>query len=383
MSVINRMLKDLDQRAARSPLALESMPATPAAARQPAAEAARVAAPSAPRAPRAAPRWRLPAIVLAGGAAIAAVALADLSPGAALPTPPLAEATSSAPAADTPAAAAAPADAVPVPAPLPAPLPVAMPVAVASPAPMPLPVTLPVPAARDAVEPPRATTSARAALATTTPDALLASVAHAPRPLPEPTQIDKRSLPQSASQQAAAVFRDAVELARAGQRQAASQRALEAVALEPQHAAARQLAAVLQYESGATEGAVALLRAGAGLAGAPPALTLLLARLLSTQGQPDEALAVLDRHGLHSGDAEGLRGGLWAQQGLYGRALPAYESAVRQQPGHPMWWLGLAVALESEGHGARARGAYAQARQLGLPSEDLATYAEQRLRALD
>lgn len=173
-----------------------------------------------------------------------------------------------------------------------------------------------------------------------------------------------------------------MDLARQGQNQAALQRALQAVAQDPAHAAARQLAAVLQHEAGASDSALALLREGAALPAAPAALTLLLARLLATQGLDAEALSWLDHQGLHSGEAEGLRAGLLAQRGQYALALPAYESAVQQQPGNPMWWFGLAVALESEGQGARARQAFAQARQLRLPREDLDAYAEQRLRAL-
>ena len=139
---------------------------------------------------------------------------------------------------------------------------------------------------------------------------------------------------------------------------------------------------MLQHEAGASDSALALLREGAALPAPPAALTLLLARLLATQGLDAEALSWLDRKGLHSGEAEGLRAGLLAQRGQYALALPAYESAVQQQPGNPMWWFGLAVALESEGQGARARQAFAQARQLRLPRDDLDAYAEQRLRAL-
>ncbi len=175
----------------------------------------------------------------------------------------------------------------------------------------------------------------------------------------------------------------ATDLARTGQRQAALQRAQEALAIDPGHVPARQLAAVLHHEAGQPVLALNLLREGVALEGSPPTLALLLARFLAHQNLGPEALVVLDRHGLNSAEAEGLRAGLLAQQGAYGGALVAYENALRQQPGQATWWVGMAVALESEGHSARARQAYAYARQLGLAQTDLASYVDQRLRALE
>ena len=196
-------------------------------------------------------------------------------------------------------------------------------------------------------------------------------------------RIDKRNLVPSNEQRARTLMQAATELARSGQRQAALQRAQEALDIEPGHVPARQLAAVLHHEAGQPALALGLLRDGVALEGSPPSLALLLARFLAHQNLGPEALMVLDRHSLNSAEAEGLRAGLLAQQGAYGSALVAYENALRQQPGQSTWWVGMAVALESEGQSARARQAYAHARQLGLAQTDLASYVDQRLRALD
>jgi MSHA biogenesis protein MshN len=358
MSVINRMLRDLDARATSASLAPPP----------PEAFGAQAALPPLPTR-RGAARWRLPALVLLGGGAIALAALADLSPLLARKAPPLGPLEAAAPLAAPASAPPAEVPSTPSHAPAP-PLSPSL-----SPSPEAAAPGAPSPAA------PPARTRASASPAPAPLEALLARAA--PPPLATPARIDKRIVPPSPAQRAAAALREAVDLARAGQRQAALARALQALALEPTHAGARQLAAVLQHESGAHEQALALLREGAALDAAPPALTLLLARLLADQGQADEALAVLERHALHSPEAEGLRAGLLAQRGDYTRALPAYESATRQQPGNPLWWFGLAVALDAQGQGERAHQAYTLAQRLGLPREDLVTYAEQRLRALD
>jgi tetratricopeptide (TPR) repeat protein len=346
VSVINRMLHDLDARAAA---ALPAPPETPAGI------------PTAPRwTPRRDnPRWRMATILLVGGSAVAAVALADLSPFVSTPRMAAHQGDAAAePAGGAPDAADA-ADVVP-----------AVPTAGTPPQP-----GTPPPRQAGATPATQNTRPGPPPAAQPVPEPQLAT--------PLPPLITKRSVAPAAEQLAAAALREAMELARAGQRQAALQRAQEALALAPAQGAARQLAAVLQHESGDTAGALALLREGAQMPAPAPALTLLLARLLGAQGLADEALEVLRRHDLRSAEAEGLRGGLLAQQGHYDQALPAYESAVHQQPGHAMWWFGLAVALDSQGQGERARQAFAQARGLGLPREDLLTYTEQRLRALN
>ena len=108
-----------------------------------------------------------------------------------------------------------------------------------------------------------------------------------------------------------------------------------------------------------------------------------MARILVAQGANADALGVLDQHAVAGADADGLRGGILAQQGDFRRSLAAYDSAARQQPGNAMWWFGLGVALDSEGQAPRARQAYARAQSIGLPREDLTAYAAQRLQSLD
>ncbi len=334
MSVINRVLRQLDARVGNHTVGAAAVPLPSGGA---------------------AASWRLPLIVLVGGGAIAAAALADLSPlqpAATVPrvavlspaepvTEPVAEPVAR-PVAPKPEIAAAPAAAPTPPAPTrPRPAPVAA---------TPAPEALPAPSL--------------SALAPTLP------------------RIDKRALPGTAAERAAAAHHEAVEQARLGQHHIALQRAQQALQHDPSHSAARQLAALLQHESGHTEAALILLREGAAQPGAGPALTLLLARLLAAQGLEAESLHVLDQHRLNNAEAQGLRAGLLARQGDYSRALPAYESAVKQEPSNPMWWFGLAVALEAQAQPAAARQAFVQARQLRLPREDLDSYAEQRVLAL-
>lgn len=200
---------------------------------------------------------------------------------------------------------------------------------------------------------------------------------------PTPPRIDKRPRAPDAAQRQALLYRQAVDAAQAGQRLASIALAHEVLAQNPRHEPARQLAAHLEFEAGSPERAVTLLRDGLAQPGAGPALALALARVLAAEGLPDEALAVLDAHQVTGPEAAGLRGGVLARRGDYAAALPAYEAAARAQPMNGMWWLGLGVALDALGEPARARQAFAKAQAVGLPRDDLASYAEQRLRALE
>ncbi len=209
----------------------------------------------------------------------------------------------------------------------------------------------------------------------------LAQVALA-APVTTPARIDRRST-SPAPPRTSVLWQQAVEQLNTGQRRMALASVGELLSLEPQHEAARHLGAVLQHEAGHTDLALSLLAAGLALNAQQPALALLQARLQAAQGQGDLALQSLDLPGVHGADADGLRAAILAQRGDYALALPAYESALRSQPGNATWWAGLGVALESIGHGDKARQAYQQARAIGIARADLAGYVDQRIRALD
>jgi tetratricopeptide (TPR) repeat protein len=340
MSVINNMLQALDRRGAARPEAAAGL--TSAAA----GPGARAPLPSA--------RWRLPAIVALGGAAIAATALADWPsaigvPGA-VPTPAL-------PLAAAPAAAEAPPPAATV-----VSEPETTPIVASTASTAPAAPVAPVPSVKPIAAP-----------------LLPASLQLAP---PLPARIDKRSAAGPA-ERAAALQREALQLAQTGQASVALERAREALRADAAHTPSRLLAAVLEHEAGANERAMALLRDGLAREPGERSFALLLARLQAAGGDAVAALATLDRHGVDDAAAQGLRAGLWAAAGDWTRAREGYDSAARQEPAQSAWWFGLGVSLDALGEGARARQAYGRALAIGLPQAEQAAYAGQRARALD
>ncbi len=368
MSVMNKMLQDLQARQAGGVVATEDVRAT-------------VAAPK---------RNRMLLLLLGGAAAISAAAFAPLPGPGRAPSVPAAVLAQAAPApvAGTPALAepvpAAVAEAAqPATSPvventlrMPANLPrVAVP-ARAAPAPPAPPA--PAPATNTTATATTAMVAAAASVATPASAAL-------PRlpPLPPFTlpagKVERTAAAQSPAQRALALYRQGIELVSTGHAGSGADKLAQALQLDPALHDARLTLAGLMLEQGRGAEAETLAQDGLQARAADPQLSYLLARALADRGDATGAIDKLASARALSADALGLRAGLRAQQGDFKQALVDYEAAVRAQPGNSLWWLGLGVALEAQGRGAQARQAYAKAQGLGLPREELAAFIEQKL----
>ena len=123
---------------------------------------------------------------------------------------------------------------------------------------------------------------------------------------------------------------------------------------------------------------------GAELASTGSAATLALVRELArmelAQGQPAAVLALLQRHQhLLAGRAD-----LWAVRanaaqriGQHNEASLAYHTALRIRPGEPRWMLGAAVSLAALGQVAAAAELAEQARAIEAVSPELLAYLRQ------
>ncbi len=202
-------------------------------------------------------------------------------------------------------------------------------------------------------------------------------------PSPEPTgRVDKRMSPQSPAQLAQALTQQGQQASASGHGRTALEHFEQALALQPQLLAARVPAIVLLLEQGRHAEAQTMARAGLSLAPGDAQLSYLLARDLAAAGERAAALAVLDVSTRLDADALGLRAGVLTQQGEFKRAGEDYEAALRAQPTNSLWWLGLGVALESQGQPQQARRVYVRAQTLGLDSHELSLFVDQKLAAL-
>lgn len=354
MSVINDMLTALDARRAAPPAGMSAVPAARSAIKS----------------------RRVQIMLVLGATAVTATALADwphlLSANTRMPEPPAI--VDAAPTA-TDSAPAAPVQ------------PAAMTLAIASPtvAPPAKRTPRPVAALPPIAQPPEQVAAVATQTAALTPTAITPAIA-APLATPPAPAVkgtaEKHLIPLSAAQRASLAYRQALDLGASGHSGGAIDRALEALRADPDHAGARQLAAVLMFEARRLDEAGALLRAGLERTPQQPRLAYLLARLKAETGDADGALALLPAGVALSGEANGLRAAILARQGRFKDALPAYEAALRQDPGNAAWWLGLGLALEANDQVDLARQALRRARALGTLGPDVQTYVEQKLASL-
>lgn len=365
MSVINKMLRDLDARRGEARLPDLPQGAIPAAMEG----TASVGAPAGQRALR----WVL---LLTGLVALAGALACYLHATQAVVPPPLQVAAPVA----APTAAPAPADAAAAPdastqAPVPVPgqetsAPAPSPPAVVVEAP---PVSEPSPPAEPV--PPRK--SQRRSESTVT------------APPPPGTETERpRRRSRAASETVLAT--PGVSASTAGPGPAAMTETASPTAAQRRQSAAQETLAQAQslWDAGSREAALQLVRDAVQVAErAPSADTALLAQLVREQvrmelalGRPGPALAVLTRlEPALSGQADlwAVRGNAAQRLGRHQESVQAYLAALQLRPGEPRWMLGAAVSLAALGQLEAAARQAEQARALGPVSPEVWTYLQQ------
>ena len=190
-------------------------------------------------------------------------------------------------------------------------------------------------------------------------------------PEPRPARVSKEVRPLSVREQAEQAWAQAARLIEQGRGREALE-ALEALLrLDASHGPARQALVALSLEGGDAARAEALLREGLLLHPRDAWYSRSLGQLSLQRGDTAGAAAFL-KAGLGKGvDAGywGLYGGVLEKAGHAEEATHAYREAARMDSGHGPWWVGLAVTLEQTGSRAEAAQAYRRALQTHLGAD--------------
>ncbi len=334
MSLINKMLQDLDARAGQ-----------PGAAPMP----ADVRLPPA-REPRA--RWMRGA--LAGGAAIAVAAAGVIGWRMMGEQPP-----------PVVAAAAPVAPAIPAPEAVLVEMPAAAPVLVADVAPPAPVVPAPEPEPEPAPPPPKPASAPRKPLA--------------PKPAPV-AQGRVETVPQRAEN----AYRRALLVLEDGRVTEAIATLQAGLRIDPRHEPSRQTLVGLLIEAGRTDEGMRQLQAALALDARQPSMAMLLARLQLERGGP--ALDTLMRtlpHAAGNGEYHAFLAGVLQREGRHREAAEHYQAALRATPGNGVWWMGLGISLQAEKREPDAMAAFWQALGSGTLSPELAAFVERRLGQLE
>ena len=204
-------------------------------------------------------------------------------------------------------------------------------------------------------------------------------------PAPAKGTVDKRPRASSGSESAEAHFRRAALLLNHGRVSEAEDQLAGALRADPSHAAARQAYVALLIEQRRLHEAQRLLEDALALNPEQPTLALTLARILVGQREYRGALEVLERAGPAAGaDFQAMRGAVLQRVGRHADAVNAYQTALQAGAAQPATsWIGLAISLESLGRKSEAVLAYRRALAAGPLAQEARDYAESRARALE
>ncbi|MBW8899256.1 MAG: tetratricopeptide repeat protein [Massilia sp.] len=157
----------------------------------------------------------------------------------------------------------------------------------------------------------------------------------------------------------------------------------QALKYEPAHEAARQTLVGLLIEAGRTDEAMRQLQPGLTLDPRQPAMAMLLARLQIERGGNgiDTLMRTLPYAG-NDPDYRAFLAAALARQQRHREAAEQYQQAVRAVPGNGVWWMGLGISLQAEKRNGEALDAFQKARASGGLTQELQAFVERRIQQL-
>ena len=197
------------------------------------------------------------------------------------------------------------------------------------------------------------------------------------------SRVEKTPSAATPQGQAEAEFRRAQGLLAQGSLVEAEGALRHAIALAPEHVAARQALFALFLEQQRKDEARALLTAGLSILPGHSTWAMNLARLQMEKGDAAGAWDTLQISlpgAQNNGEYRAFCGTVLQRLGRSKDAIEHFHAALRTNAGEGRWWLGLALVLESAGHPAEAKEAFSRAKAAGNLPADLAAFADQKSR---
>lgn len=200
------------------------------------------------------------------------------------------------------------------------------------------------------------------------------------------SRVSKRERPQSPAEEAEALFRHGVVFLNQGRISQAREDFAAALAKHSGHEAARQALIAILIERRQLDDARRLLEEGLSLNPAQTQFAAVLARVLVERGDYREAANVLSatpNAGADDADYQLLHGAVLQRLGRHAEAIEAFQRAAKiaNQPG--AIWVALGISLEATGRKVEALQSYRHSLGAGALAQDARAYAESRIRALD
>jgi len=198
-------------------------------------------------------------------------------------------------------------------------------------------------------------------------------------------KIKKKEIKPTPQQQAERIYQQSLDAANQGDFKQAMHLAEQVLSYRAEHHDARQMVILSGLRMGAVSLAEQVLEQG--LLIAPdygPFIKLKARRLIAHQQDKAALIWLQQRHAQWRHDTEynGLLAALYQQSGQHGKAIQLYRHLLKTQPYHGVWWAGLAVSIESQGHPQEALQVFKQASTLGGLDPSLREYVNDRIAVL-
>ncbi|HEY6721247.1 MAG TPA: tetratricopeptide repeat protein [Burkholderiales bacterium] len=180
-------------------------------------------------------------------------------------------------------------------------------------------------------------------------------------------------------------FRRAVNLVNQGRIAEGMEAFHSALALDPAHETARQTLVALLLEGKRVNEAAALLQEGLALNGENTGFAMLLARILVESNDIQTALFVLQRHAAppdRNPDFHAFAAALDQRLDRHTEAIEQYQAALRLAPSAGIWGMGMGISYQAVGQSKEALEAFTRAKSAGNLAPDLLAFVDQRLRQL-
>jgi MSHA biogenesis protein MshN len=157
----------------------------------------------------------------------------------------------------------------------------------------------------------------------------------------------------------------------------------KSVELDPRNDAARQTYVSLLLENRRTDDAIRQLRLALGIEPRQPGLAMVLARLQLEKGGPalDTLLRTLP-YATANADYQAFLAGVLQRDQRHAEAAQHYRDALAISPSNAIWWMGLGISLQADQHLPEAREAYTRARGNAGLTPELKAFVDKKIEQL-
>ncbi len=200
------------------------------------------------------------------------------------------------------------------------------------------------------------------------------------------TAIDRQERPLGPVERAENAFLAGIAALRNGHATEAEARFRVALDALPAHVGARQALLGLMLDSRRPVEAEALMRAGMAANPDQISFAMVAARLQAQRGDAVAAILTLESvqgPGSGHGDFVALHAAMLQRIGRHGEAAERYGVAIGLGNALPVWYIGRAISLQQIGKDAEARASFRQAIDTGNLPPELRAFAERQLGARD